>query len=75
MQQLNSRKKYTQKATKENISELITEKKFIPKPPLKIDEVIKLFLSNRNNIEVVSLSSTDFDQMLLSGKGTKDRRR
>ena len=44
------------------IYELITEEKLILKPPLKIDEVIKQFFSNKNNMEMVSLSSTNFDQ-------------
>ena len=57
------------------ISEIISEKKLIRKPPVKIDEVIKQFSSNKNNIEMVSLSSIGFDQMLLSDKGTKDSSR
>ena len=69
------KKKTTKKPTKENISELLSGNKLILKPPLKIDEVIEHLTSNKNNIEVVNLSSTDFDQMLLSGKGTKDSRR
>ena len=44
----------------------------ILKPPLKIDEVIEHLTSNKNNIEVVNLSSTDFGHMLLFGKGTKE---
>ena len=40
--------------------------------PLEDNEVIKLFTSIKNNIEVVNVSSTDFDQMLLCGNGTKD---
>ena len=50
------KKKYTEKPTKENISELINEKKLILEPPLKIDEVIKQFSSIKNIIEVASLS-------------------
>ena len=60
---------------KKNISELLSGNKLILKPPLKIDEVIEHLTSNKINIEVVNLSSSDFDQMLLSGKGTKDRNR
>ena len=63
------------KPTKENISELLSGNKLILKPPLKIDEVIEHLTSNKNNIEVVNLSSADFDQMLLSSKGTKDSSR
>ena len=69
------KKKQTKKPTEENISELLSLNKQILKPPLKIDELIEHLTSNRNNIEVVNLSSTDFDQMLLSGKGTKDSSR
>ena len=62
--------------TKKNISNLISGNKLILKPPLKIDEVIEnLTSSQKNKIEVVNLSSTDFDQMLLYGKGTKDSSR
>ena len=61
--------------TKENISELLRGNKLILKPLLKIDKVIEHLTSNKNNIEVVNLSSTDLDQMLLSGKGTKDSSR
>ena len=68
-------KKKKKKATKENISELLSGNKLILKPPFKIDEVIEHLTSNKNNIEVVTLSSSDFDQMLLSGKGTKDSSR
>ena len=64
------KKKYTKKTTKENISivkiELNSKNKLILKPPLKIDEVIRQFSSNNNNMEVVTLPSADFDQMLLS---------
>ena len=63
------------KKKKIDISDLISGNKLILKPLLKIDEVIENFTSNKNNIEVVNLSSTDFDQMLLSGKGTKDSSR
>ena len=35
----------------------------------------KQFSSNKNNKEVVSLSSTEFDEMLLFGKGNKDNSR
>ena len=66
------KKKQTKKKTKENISELLSGNKLILKPSLKIDEVIEHLTSNKNNIEVVNLSSTDFDQMLLCGKGTKE---
>ena len=59
------------KPTKENISELLSGNKLILKPPLKIDVVIEHLTSNKNNIEVVNLSSSDFDQMLLSGKAPK----
>ena len=55
-----------------NLSKLNSENKLILKPPLKIDEVIKQFDDSKNNIKVFSLSSADFIQMLLSGKGTKD---
>ena len=61
--------------TKENMSELLRGKKLILKPPLKIDEVIEHLTSNKNNIEMVNLSSSDSDQMLLSGKDTKDSSR
>ena len=56
------------------ISELLSGNNLILKPSLKIDEVIEHLTSNKNNIEVVNLSS-NFDQMLLSGKGTKDSSR
>ena len=42
---------------------------------MKIDEVIEHPTSSKINNEVVNLSSSDFDQMLLSGKGTKDSNR
>ena len=64
------KKKQTKKPSKENISELLSGNKLILKPPLKIDEVIEHLTSNKNNIEVVNLSSANFDQMLLSCKGT-----
>ena len=54
----------TNKKTKKNISELLSGNKLILKPPLKIDEVIEHLTSNKNNIEVVNLSSTDFDQII-----------
>ena len=62
------------KLTKENTSELISENQLIFRLALKIAEyeVVKVFSINKNNIEVVSSSSADFDQMLLSGKGSKD---
>ena len=66
------KKKQTKNPAKENISELISGNKLILKPPLKIDEVVEHLTSNKNNIEVVNLSSSDYDQMLLSGRGTKD---
>ena len=69
------KKKQTKKLTKENISELLSGNKLILEPPLKIHEVIEHLTSNKNNIEVVNLSSSDFDQMLLSGKATKDSSR
>ena len=77
--QLSPRKNKTKKTTKENIIScyifiIISGNKLILKPPLKIDEVIEHLTSNKNNIEVVNLSSSGFDQMLLSGKGTKDSR-
>ena len=50
---------------------LISGNNLILKPPLKIDEIIEHLTSNKNNIEVVNLSSTDFDQMLLSCKDSK----
>ena len=68
------KKKQTKKTTKENISELLSGYKLILKPPLKIDEVIEHLTGNKNNIEVVNLS-TDFDHMLLYDKGTKDSSR
>ena len=70
--QLSSRKK--KKKRKVNISDLISGSKLILKFPLKID-VIEQLTSNKNNINVVNLSSTDFDHKLLSGKGTKDSSR
>ena len=69
------KKKQTKKPTKENISELLSGNKLILKTPLKTNEVIEHLTSNKNNIEVVNLSSSDFDQMLLSSKGTEDRSR
>ena len=66
------KKKHCRKPTKENLSELISENRLIPKPPLRIDEVIKQFNSLKNNIEVVNLSSAEFDQMLIPDKDTKD---
>ena len=69
------KKKHTKKPTKENLSELVGENKIILEPSLKIDEVIKQFSSNKNNIEVVSLSTADFDQMLQTGKVSKDSSR
>ena len=69
------KKKQTKKPTKENISELLSGNKLILKPTLKIDEVIEHLTSNKNNIEVVNLSSSDFDKILLPGKGTKDSSR
>ena len=69
------KKKQTKKPTKENISKLLSGNKLILKPPLKIDEVIEHLTSNKNNIEVVNLSSSDFDQMFLSGKGTQESTR
>ena len=67
-----SRKKNGRKQTKENLSELISENKFILMPPLKIEEVIKQFNSLKNNIEAVNLSAAECDQMLISDKDTKD---
>ena len=49
------KKKNCRKPTKENLSELISENRLIPKPPLRIEEVIKQFDSLKNNIEVVNL--------------------
>ena len=66
------KKIYTKETTKENISELMSEKKLILKSPWKADEVIKQFSSNKNDMEVVSLSSSDLDEMLFAGKGSKD---
>ena len=66
------KKNKTNKTTEKNISELLSGNKLILKPSLKIDEVIEHLTSNKNNLEMVNLSSIDFDQMLLSGKGTKD---
>ena len=39
---------------------------------MKIDEVVEHQTSNKNNIEVDNVSSTNFDKMLLYGKVTKD---
>ena len=46
--------------------------RLIFKLPLRIEEVIKQFISLKNNIEVVNLSAAEFDQMLISDKDTKD---
>ena len=51
----------TKQTNKKYIVYLIRGNKLILKPPLKIDEVIEHLTSNKNNIEVVNLSSTDFD--------------
>ena len=39
---------------------------------MRIDEVIKQFNCLKNNIEVINLSSAEFEQMLTSDKDTKD---
>ena len=66
--------KNCRRPTKENLSELISENGLILKPPLKIEEVIKQFNSLKNNIEVVNLSSAEFDQMLSSDKDSNEIR-
>ena len=47
-------KKNCRTPTKENLSELISENRLIFKPLLRIEEVIKLFNSLKNNIEVIN---------------------
>ena len=54
-------RKNTRKPTKENLSELISESKLILKLPQRIEDVIKQFNSLKNYIEVVNLSSAEFD--------------
>ena len=55
-----ARKNKQKTTTKVNISDLISGSKLILKSPLKIDVIVQL-TSNKNNIDVVNLSSTDFD--------------
>ena len=66
------KKKNCRKPTKENLSEFIRENRLILKPPLRIEEVNKQFNSLKNNIEVVNLSTAEFDQILISVKDTED---
>ena len=59
------------KKKRKNISDLTSGNKLILKPALEIDEVIEHLTSNKNNIEVVNLSSRLWSNVALRQRHQK----